>query len=146
MTAYGERVFSRPDCLNNLHARILSVGVDPDQSPTGAQAASQWGDDALGAEINSGFRAIGLGCDNQVEIGLGPARPRNDLVEQEAVVLTIDYQGYRPLIKRHARTRADAGAPVLFQKRAQIRDLSLELARRGPPQAHFMPDRAGGCR
>src|SRR6516165_2675940 len=128
MTADGERVFSGPDCLNNLDARILSMGVDSNQSPTSTQATRQWGNDALGTEINSGFRAIGLGCDDQVEIGLGPARPRNDLVEQEAVVLTIDYQGYRPLIKRHARTRADAGAPILFQKRAQIRDLSLELA------------------
>src|SRR3974377_119487 len=114
MTAYGERAFSGPDRLNNLHARILSVGVDPNQSPTGAQAACQWGDDALGTEINSGFRAIGLGCDDQVEIGLGPARPRNDLVEQETVILTIDHQSYRPLIKRHAATRAAAGARGLF--------------------------------
>src|SRR5665213_3126829 len=89
MTAHRERIFSGPYRLDDLHAGILAVGVDSDQAAPGPQRPRQGRNDAFGAEIDRGFGPIGLGSDNQVEIGLGLAGPGDDLVEQEPVVFPV---------------------------------------------------------
>src|SRR5580698_2241900 len=139
MTAYRERIFSRPYRLDNLQAGILAMGVDSDQPAAGPQSAPQWCNNASGTEINARFGPIGLGSDDQVEIGLGPAGPRNDRIEQKPVVLPVKHQRHRPFIDRHARARGDAGPPVLLQKWAQFGNLGLEIAGSGPPQGNFVP-------
>src|SRR5881394_1961547 len=116
MTAHRERIFSGPHRLDDLKARILPVGVDSDQTATGPQGPRQRRNDALGAEIHRGFSPVWLGCYDKVEIGLGPARPRDDRIEQEPVVLPIQHQRYRPLVDRHARFWADIGPPILLEK------------------------------
>src|SRR5579863_10077532 len=118
MTAHGERIFSRPYGLDNLQPRILPVGVDSDQTAPGPQRAPQGGYNALGAEIDAGFRPVWLGGDDEVEIGLGPARARNDRIEQESMVFAVKNQRYGAFIGRHARSGRDARPPVLLQKRA----------------------------
>src|ERR1700684_2210007 len=116
MTAHRERIFSRPYRLDNLQSRILAMGVDSDQPAASPQSPPQWGNNASGAEIDARFGPIGLGGDDQVEIGLGPAGPRDDRIEQKAVVLPVKHQRYRALIDRHARAPGDDGPPVLLQQ------------------------------
>src|SRR5579863_9342327 len=117
MTAHRERIFSRPYRLDNLQSWILAVGVNSDQSPARPQSPRQWCNNASGAEIYARFGPIRLRGDDQVEIGLGPAGPWNDRIEQKPMVFAVKHQRHRPLIDRHAGTGRDAGPPVLLQKR-----------------------------
>src|SRR5437588_7452072 len=134
MTAHRERIFSRPNRLDDFKARILPVGVNSNQTATGPQRPRQRRNNPLGAEIHRRFGPVWLGCNHKVEISLGSACPRDDRIEQETVVLPIYDQRYRPFIGRHARFWADIGAPVLLEKWAKFSDLGLELARRRPLQ------------
>src|SRR6266704_2097562 len=144
MTAHRERIFSGPNRLDDLEAGILPVGVNSNQTAAGAQRPCERRNDAFGAEIDRGFGPVGLRSDNQVEIGLRAAGARDDLVKQKSVVFPVQHDGDRPLIDRHARPRADIGAPVLFQKRPQFGNLGLEFARGGPAERHLVPDHARG--
>src|SRR5580698_10523795 len=101
MTAYGERIFSGPYRLDNFEAGILPVRVNSYQTAPGPQCPGQRGNDAFGPEIDRGFGTVGLGSDDQVEIGLGTARVRNDRIEQETVVFPIQHDGHWTLIDRH---------------------------------------------
>src|ERR1700722_5091787 len=133
MTAHRERIFSRPYRLDNLQAGILAVGVNSDQPAPGPQSPPPWWNNASGGEINARYGPKGMGSDDQVETGLGPAGPRNNRIKQKPVVFAVKHQRHRPLIDRHAGTGRDAGPPVLLQKRAQFGNLGLEIAGSGPP-------------
>ena len=117
-----------PNGADDVHPRILAVRMYGDQPAARTERLGEGRDHAFGFELDRRPRPIGLRGDDEVEIGFGPPGPRNDLVEQKAVVLPIEHQRHRSLVERHAGARADAGAPVLLQEGPQIRDLSLEIA------------------
>ena len=87
MTAHHERIFSRPDRLNDFQARIMPVGVNSNQTPPRPQRPGQRRNNPFGTEIHRRFRPIGLGGDHKIEIGLGPPRPGDDRIKQEPVVV-----------------------------------------------------------
>src|SRR6201990_502137 len=140
MAADRERIFSRPDCPDHFHARILTMGMDTDQAPPGPKRPCQGRNDPFCPKIDRGQGAVWLGCNNEVEIGLGLPRPWNGGIQQEPVVLAIEHEHDGPLVERHGGAWADRGAPVLFEEWPELGDLLLELARRGAPQRNLVPD------
>src|SRR5882762_10146078 len=126
MTAHRERIFSGPYRLDDLQPRIPPVRVDSNQAAASPERPRQGRNDAFGAEIDRGFGPVGLGSNNQVEIGLGAAGARDDQIEQESMVFPVKYHRDRPLVDRHARAWADIGPPVLLQKPSQFGDLGFE--------------------
>ena len=116
--------------------------MDGDEPAAGAERARQRPDDALGLEVERGARAIGLRGDDEIVIGERAAGPRNDRVEQEAVIFAIDHQHHRAVIDRVAGARADAGFPVLGEEWFERHDLFLEAVRRIAGQRQLVPDHA----
>ena len=130
--------------LDDLHAGIVAVRMDRDQPAARAERVGERRDHALGLEVERGARAIGLRRDDEVVVGDRAARPRDDRVEQELVVVAIDHQHHRPLVDRIAGLRAHPGLPVLRQERHEIGDLLLEPVGRIAGERHLVPDHAGG--
>src|SRR3974390_1315606 len=113
MAADRERIFSGPNGLNYLHTGVMAVGMDADQPATGPQGPGQWCNDAPGAKADRRFGPVWLRGGDQVETGVAAARPWDDGIEQEAVIVAVKRQHHGALIDRHAAARADGGAPVL---------------------------------
>src|SRR5579884_458239 len=87
MAVVNERIVVRPNLLDDLNARVMAVRVDGDQPAAGAERARQRPDYALGLELQRGARAVRLGSDDEVVIGLCAAGLLNDWIQQKAVVL-----------------------------------------------------------
>ena len=131
---------SGQNSLDDFHARIVAVRMDGDKAAAGAERARQRSDHPLGFEFERGARAIGLRGDDEIVIGDRAAGSWDQRVEQETVVLAIDDEHHRALVDRVAGARADAGFPVLHQKRLEIDDLLLEAMRGISGQRQFVPD------
>jgi hypothetical protein len=86
--------------------------------------------------------AVRLGRHDQVVVGAHLARSRQDVVEHEAAVLAVNHQHHRLLVDWVAGLGADAGLPVLGEKRLQGSDLRVELGGAGALQRDLAPRQA----
>src|SRR5258708_12485964 len=114
MTTDRERIFSRPDCLNNFQAGILAMRVNANQASPRPQCPRQGRNDAFGAKIDRRFGTVGLGSDDEVEIGLTSSGARDDLVEQEPVFFPLTNHGDPPPVYPTPATRTDIDPPLLL--------------------------------
>ena len=69
MAVVDERMVVRPDFLDDFHAGIVTVRMDGDEPPAGAERAGERRDHALGLEVERRAGAIGLRGDDEVIIG-----------------------------------------------------------------------------
>ena len=112
--------------------------------PPGPKRARKRRDHALDLEVERCAGAIGLRRDHEIVAGDRSAGARQDRLEQEVVVLAIDHQHDRPLERRVAGLRIDAGLPGVAEERLKFGDLGLEFVRVVSLQAQLVPDHARG--
>src|SRR2546422_1748082 len=112
-----ERVLARPDALDDLQPGIVAVGMNAEQPAALAQRAHQRCYYFLRLEFERRAGAVRLRRDHHVVVGSTLPALRNHLVQEEAVVVTVDHQRDRMVVDRIAGLRAVAGPPVLCAKR-----------------------------
>src|SRR5690348_6323809 len=135
-----ERMIVGPDPLDDLHSWIVTMGVNGDESSAGSECASERRDHALGLEFERRARPVRLRSDHQVVIGLCATRPRNDRIEQEAMIFAIEHEDDRAFVDWIAGAGAYRRFPILTQERLKADDLLLELVRRIAEQRQLVPN------
>ncbi len=138
----NERVILWPDFLNHLHARVMTVRMDGDQPAARPERARQRRDHALGLELERGAGAVRLRSDDEIVISAGAPGARDDRIEQETVIVAVNYEHYGPFVDRVAGARGNSGLPVLHQERLKPNDLLFEAVRGITEQGQFVPDEA----
>src|SRR4029079_15694574 len=131
------------DLLDDFHPRVVTVGVDRDHAATRTERACKRRQHAFGLEVERRTRAVRLRSDNEIVICNGPARLRYDLIEQEAVIVSVYYQNDGALVDRVAAFCADPRLPVLGEERLEVGELLLEAVRGVAVHRQLFPHKAG---
>src|SRR5471030_1491516 len=98
VTVMLERTFRRPPAPHNLQSGVVAVRMYAEQTTTWPQTLRQRRDNFGRLEFERRARAIGLGGHDEIVIRRRAAAPRDDGIEQEAVVLAVDDKHRRTLI------------------------------------------------
>src|SRR3974377_2171479 len=87
MPVVNEWIVTRPDLVNDLHPRIMAGGVDADETSARSYRSRQRSNHASRFEFERCACAVGLRGNDEIIVGHGAARTRDDRIEQELVVL-----------------------------------------------------------
>src|SRR5215471_9698084 len=139
MPTHLERVFSRPESLNDLESRVLAVGLDSQHASAGRETACKWREDFLGLE--SGGHACAPRLRSEYEVVVLECSPRfgNHGIEQELLIIPMDDEHGWPCVDRIAGRRAWFGLPSMGERSGKLLDLFSVLMRGVADQPHFLP-------
>src|SRR5439155_8538866 len=118
-----ERILARAEPLHALEPRVTPVGLDREQTAGRGEAARERREDLLGLEVRGHAGPPGLRREDEVVAAMLLADMRDDVVEEELVVLAVDDQDGRPHVGRVARLRARPRRPALVEERTERVDL-----------------------
>src|SRR5215831_9062112 len=139
MPTHLERIFSRPESLNDLQRRVLAVGLDSQHASAGRETAREWRENLLGLESGGHARAPRLRSENEVVVLEGAPRFGNHRIEQELLIIPIDDQHGWPYVDRIAGRRAWFVLPSVGKRCGKFLDLFSILVRGVSDQPHFLP-------
>ena len=124
-----ERLLARPHLADDLHARVLSGGLDGDHAPARRERGGERLQHEPYLEPGAVPRAEGLRRDDEVVAADRRLGRGDDRIEREPVVGAVEHDHRRLDVDRVAGARARAHLPPVGQDRAQLRDLPVELVR-----------------
>src|SRR5215831_11190320 len=139
MPTHLERIFSRPESLNDLESGVLAVGLDSQHASAGRETAREWREDFLGLESGGHARAPRLRSENKVVVLKCSPRLGNHRIEQELVIIPIDDEHGSPYVDWIAGRLAWFGLPSVGERCGKILDLFSVLVRGVSTQPHFLP-------
>ncbi len=134
-----ERVLVGPQALHDLEAGVTAIGLDGEQATAGREVARQRRQHPLRLEGRRHPRPPWLRGDHEVVAAETTARPRDHVVEQKPVILSIEDQDRGPHVDGIAGLRARLRLPAVGERGCEFLDLTRVLVGGRPGQRNFLP-------